>query len=102
MVNLLRLPEEETLATIVAMGYTLVPIYRQRLVCLIGTVRMTFGAKLLLLSVVGNAECFQFLVIYFQDCCFLVVSVIHIHKRGCTQILRFALDDKKELRTYNS
>ena len=70
MVYLLRFSEEETFTTIVAMGDTLVPIHGQGFVPLVGTIGMTFRTELLLLSVVFNAEFFQFFVIYFHSCCF--------------------------------
>ena len=81
MVYLLRFSEEETFATIVAMGDTLFPIHGQGFVPLVGTVGMTLRTELLFLSVVGDAEFFQFLVIYFHCCCFFVHHKVH----GVTQ-----------------
>ena len=87
MVYLLLFPKEETLATIVAMGDTLVPIHGQAFVPLVGTVGMTFRTELFLLSVVGDAEFFQFFVIYFHSCCFFVHHRVH----GVTQSFSFVI-----------
>ena len=90
MVYLLRFSEEETFATIVAMSDTLFPIHGQRLVALVGPVGMTLRTELLLLSVVGDAEFFQFFVIYFHSCCFFVYHGVH----GVTQSFSFVIQSE--------
>ena len=64
--HLFGLAEEEALAAVMAMGDALFPIHRQGFVPFVGAVGMTFRTELLFLPVIGNTECFQFLIINFQ------------------------------------
>ena len=109
------LSEEEVFSAMVAMGCAGIPIYCQfpfRGMML--PLTMTLGAEhplrvcMLVVTILDvDAYIFQFLVIYFHDCCFLVVFVIQTtegrkdlgnieqQQVGVSEILRYALDDKK-------
>ena len=80
------LAEEEVLAAVVAVGDAPAPVHRQRLVALVLALGMTRRAELLLLPVVGDANFFQFLVIYFHNRFIIHRKVHRVSQRGQVRV----------------